>query len=121
MGLVLVGVASELPLLPQLGTLAALTVLGVLALEGLLVGAGPAGSGASRDGPGSAAERPRRRVGGPVAALLLAGGTAGAGMAFDIQPLVLFGALLVLAVAGGLATVAVLASERPGGRGNAHG
>lgn len=100
-GLAVLGVAFGVPVLPALGVLVGLTVLALLALEGLLAG--------SSHGSG------------PFAALLLAGGLAGAGLALEVWPLVLLGLLSGLAVVGGLATLGVLASAGPDGGAGTHG
>ncbi|MFB6227627.1 MAG: hypothetical protein ABEH88_03430 [Halobacteriales archaeon] len=88
-GLVFVGVTFEIPLLPELGSLTGLTVLGLLALEGF--------------------HHPTQEVPGPVATLLGAGGIIVVGFIFEVWPLVLVGSLAGLAVVDGLATLSVLA------------
>lgn len=110
-GPVFVGVTFEIPLLPELGSLVGLTVLWVLALDGLRLGGDSAGFQVGNGTSVSTIENLPREVRNPVAALIGAGSIIGAGFIFEVWPLVLLGSLLGLAVVGGLATLSVLALD----------
>lgn len=108
-GLAIVGVAIQIPLLTAFGGVGLLLVVGLAAVEGLLT-TDESPTETTRDSqPGNQKPAVDHLI-GPLAAIAIAGGMIVIGFVTQTKALTLSGALLGLAVTGGLATIGIRSS-----------